>query len=159
MSLLIVELFLILFTYIKIIVISLFFQSGILWCDVKSGTVYLKEGFWAGRVGNGSFTTHNCPPQYCQCIKDNSSARGCVYKLGQMCKGNRNGILCGACNKGYSVLVGSEQCAKCSNLSMLYFLLYAVVLFLLVMLIMLINLDVFTGYLNAWLYSYQVSKP
>ena len=134
-------------------------MSGISRCDVKAGAIYIKEGYWAGRVpGTNVFRTYHCPPSYCQCTNGSSMIGDCLYVPGRMCNANRTGTLCGECKKGLSVLVGSEQCASCSNLSLLYLLLYAVVLFILVMLIMLINLDVFTGYLNAWLYSYQVRE-
>ena len=75
-----------------------------------------------------------------------------------MCNKDRDpdSFLCGSCKKNWTVLIGSEECGPCTNWGLLWVVLYAAILLVLVMLIMLINLDVFTGYLNAWLYSYQV---
>ena len=76
-----------------------------------------------------------------------------------MCQNGRNqsSTLCGKCSHNHSITFGSEACfANCKYWNLFYLILIGAVLIILVILIMLINVDFFTGYLNAWLYSYQV---
>ena len=130
--------------------------DGISRCEKNGIGFYMEKGYWAGKVGK-KFVTYECPKNYCKYPKT-SSNEYLVEKFeeDQVCREHRKGILCGQCEDGYSVLLGDEACRKdCSNLYIL-FILYAIIVFGIVMLVMLINLDVFTGYLNAWLYSYQV---
>ena len=133
--------------------------DGMSRCEKNGIGFYMEKGYWAGKVGS-TFVTYECPNNYCK-YPNTSSNEYLVenFEKHQFCRKNRNqtGILCGKCEHGYSVLLGNEACGKdCSNLYILLFILYAIIVFGIVMLVMLINLDVFTGYLNAWLYSYQV---
>ena len=120
--------------------------------------LYVKQGYWAGQV-QGNFSTYVCPDGYCKSC--DSSTYDYLYREDEVCKKGRNqsSILCGQCDADYTVTVGSEKCTKkCTNLYLLLLIPYAVGLLLIVMGIMLIDLDVFTGYLNAWVYSYQVMR-
>lgn len=127
---------------------------GVSRCASDGKTLYVKQGYWAGRV-DGSFCTHVCPVGYC----NDKNTNEYVYDEDKVCKQGRKpkSVLCGECNEDYTVTVGGEQCTnECTNLHLLLLIAYALVLLLVVMVIMLIDLDVFTGYLNAWVYSYQV---
>ena len=129
-------------------------QFGIANCSTNGRDVYIKRGYWAGFVGT-EFVSYPCPNDYCKPCKNLTM----LYRKGDMCSSDRDqsSILCGSCKQGYSVELGSSRCSKnCNNLYLLLIIPYGIGLLLLVMLIMLINLDAFTGYLNAWLYSYQV---
>ena len=135
-------------------------DDGITYCSKEGLRVYIRKGYWAGQV-DGEFVTFPCPDNYCQCRNESHVNTGeCLYIEGKMCANTRDGnsILCGECESGYSALLGSEMCSpSCSNLYLLLLIPYGIILLVLVMGIMAINLDVFTGYLNAWLFSYQVS--
>ena len=131
---------------------------GVSYCDTDRKTVFIKAGYWAGNVKHESneFVTYFCPIGYCN--KANSEYQ---YVNGQVCaKGRKqDSILCGECEDNYSITFGSEQCSdSCTNLHLFYGILIGLVLTVIVVVIMLVNLDFFTGYLNAWLYSYQVMK-
>lgn len=131
---------------------------GVSRCTPDKKSLYVKQGYWAGEV-DGKFSTHVCPRGYCKSC--DSSTNDYQYYKDQVCKPGRNqsSILCGQCDANHTVTVGSEQCKKgCTNWYLLLLIPFGVVLLLVVMGIMLINLDVFTGYLNAWLYSYQVMR-
>ncbi|EDO48138.1 predicted protein [Nematostella vectensis] len=135
-------------------------NDGIHNCSDDGKEVFIKKGYWAGMVGK-TFTTHLCPENYCtEGYKSYGTEEiAYLYNTSTMCKGYRNisSLLCGKCKTGYTVLIGGEHCSdSCSDLYLLTLIPYAIVLFLIVMAIMAINLDFFTGYLNAWLYSYQV---
>ena len=132
-------------------------DDGISRCELDGKTLYLKHGYWAGTV-NGKFVTHFCPTGYCRTTKHASEQ---MYVSNRICNDDRNqtSVLCGDCKANHSVLFGGERCSsKCSNWYLLLLLVYGLILLAVVMAIMLIDLDFFTGYLNAWLYSYQVMK-
>jgi len=133
---------------------------GVSRCSGNGYKVFLKGGYWAGTVGD-EFYTVPCPVNYCQCPNPyGENAIGeCTYAQNKMCAGHRdqNSILCGSCKHGYTASFGSESCIpNCTKGRIAYFLLIGLILTILVMGLMMIDVDVFTGYLNAWLYSYQV---
>ena len=127
--------------------------KGISRCE-NGNSVYIKEGYWAGKVA-GKFVTYFCPPGYC------NSPKHSVYKYseGHMCIDSRkqNSTLCGQCKHNYTITFGSELCFKsCSYWHLLSMLPIGFGFLLVVVIVMLVDLDFFTGYLNAWLYSYQI---
>lgn len=133
-------------------------DNGVARCLPDGKTFYFKHGYWAGSV-NGKFVTHICPTGYCNLSSQYETEH--EYISTSICNENRDqkSVLCGDCKPNYSVLFGGERCSnKCSNWYLFLLLLYGLILLVVVMGIMLIDLDFFTGYLNAWLYSYQVMK-
>ena len=133
-------------------------STGVARCAPDGKTFYINHGYWAGSV-NGTFVTHICPTGYCNLSSQYATEH--VYISTSICTETRDqkSVLCGDCKPNYSVLFGGERCSnKCSNWYLFLLLLYGLILLGVVMGIMLIDLDFFTGYLNAWLYSYQVMK-
>ena len=133
-------------------------SRGVAKCLPDGKTIYLKRNYWGGVV-NGTFVTHVCPTGYCKTDTPHASEK--LYNASSICNDDRDqkSILCGDCKEKRSVLFGGEVCSReCSNWYLLLLLVYGMVLLALVLGIMLIDLDFFTGYLNAWLYSYQVMK-
>ena len=133
-------------------------STGVARCAPDGKTFYINHGYWAGSV-NGTFVTHICPTGYCNLSSQYATEH--VYISTSICTESRDqkSVLCGDCKPNYSVLFGGERCSnKCSNWYLFLLLLYGLILLGVVMGIMLIDLDFFTGYLNAWLYSYQVMK-
>ena len=127
-------------------------------CLQDRKTLLVKRGYWAGYV-DGKFITYFCPLGYCNSSSSDQSEHR--YLEGHVCKQNRNqtSTLCGECENNYSVTFGSEDCRNsCTYWHLLYLIPFGLGLLLVVVIIMLIDLDFFTGYLNAWLYSYQVMK-
>ena len=134
--------------------ISSTIESGISNCSADSRHVFLKRGYWGGTIGD-KFSTYPCPPDYCKITKSPTFQ----YSPETMCTDGRNGssILCGACKDNYSVNLGSEQCRKtCSNKYLWLSLAFFVITPILILVVFRIDLDIFTTYLNTWLYSYQV---
>ena len=129
-------------------------ESGISNCSADSKHVFLKKGYWGGTIGD-KFSTYPCPPNYCNISKSPTF----VYNPETMCTDGRNGtsILCGACKNNYSVNLGDEHCREtCTNTYLWLGLAFCVVTPLLMLIVFRIDLDIFTTYLNTWLYSYQI---
>lgn len=133
-------------------------EAGISNCSSDSKHVFLRRGYWGGFVPEGgNFTTYPCPPHYCNSkVTQNASFE---YNKETICTSGRNGssVLCGACKDEYSVNLGDELCQKdCLNSQLWLLLVIFIVTVLLVLVVLRIELDIFTTYLNAWLYSYQI---
>ena len=129
---------------------------GVSNCGDDGRTVYVKGGYWAGYVGE-NFTTYFCPTGYC----NSSTSNDYQYFEGHVCNEFRNqkSVLCGECKSNYSISFGSERCLdSCTYWHLFYILAIGLGFLLLVIIVMLIDLDIVTGYLNAWLYSYQIMK-
>ena len=131
-------------------------EAGISNCSADSKHVFLRRGYWGGMLDD-KFITYPCPPHYCS-KTENSSFK---YNVSTLCTGNRSGssvnVLCGACKDGYSVNLGNENCLQeCVNSHLWLLLVFFILTLLLVLVVLRIELDIFTTYLNAWLYSYQI---
>lgn len=131
-------------------------EHGISYCSADSKYVFLRRGYWGG-MAHKNFVTYPCPPHHCNpTIRDNLTFE---FSKETICNKGRNGssVLCGACNEGYSVNLGDEECKeKCSNSHLWLLLVIFIVTVVLVLVVLRIELDIFTTYLNAWLYSYQI---
>lgn len=132
-------------------------SPGIARCDTDGKTVYLKEGYWGGKV-DSKFATQLCPDGYCTTIKSIFPGQY-QYISGEVCKDGRNqtSVLCGQCKSGYTILFGSEKCSSdCSNRWLWTFVFLAFIP--LTCFVVLVNPNLSSGHLNACLYSYQIMK-
>lgn len=117
-------------------------------------TAYLLAGYW-GHFSNATqkFEAYKCPKHYCRCdIKD--SYYECPFDAIK-CAPNRTGNLCSHCLPGYSVKLGDENCGKCTNVYSLLLIPILLAASGFVLVVFYFNFDAFSGYLNAFLYSYQ----
>ena len=134
-------------------------DDGVAWCDSDGKTIYLKQGYWAGKV-DGKFVTSRCPAEYCNFTK--SMFPGVYqYVSGEVCKSGRNktSVLCGECKQGYSVMFGNENCShSCTNKMLWMIIPYFIALFVVTIFVLLVNPNLASGHLNACLYSYQIMK-
>jgi len=79
--------------------------AGIMRCE-NGGTIYLKEGYWAGITDDGTLVTYFCPYKYCNCTRAPGDFPGCLYdpdNSDKQCSKNRAGWLCGKCSRNTSV--------------------------------------------------------
>ena len=61
-------------------------------------------------------THSNCPYDYCRSTTaEISISLNSLSDIDKQCDLNRAGVLCGACQSGYSVSFGSSQCIKCGK--------------------------------------------
>ena len=124
-------------------------------CD-ENFTAYLLPGYWGHRNKDGEFKAFKCPKNYCICSngKKKTHQYECAFdKIA--CTENRQGILCGECSPGYSVQLGTEKCDICSNYYLFLLIPILVASSVFVLVVFFFNFDAFSGYLNAFLYSYQ----
>ena len=90
----------------------------------------------------------NCPFGYC--LPHNVSITSSTGD--DQCEPHRTGLLCGKCQEGYSLTLGSDKCAKCSNVFLLLIIPIAVSGLYLVGVLFALNLTVTEGSINGLLF-------
>lgn len=68
------------------------------------------------------------------------------------CTSNRTGVLCGRCEDGYSLTLGSGSCSKCSNFFLFLLVPFAISGLVLVAVLFLLNLTVSEGSINGLIF-------
>ena len=130
-------------------------ERAITRCD-GNFTAFLLAGYWGHINKNGEFKAFKCPKNYCSCSDKEEETYQYECAFNQIiCAENRQGDLCGECLPGYSVLLGSERCSKCTNYYLFLLIPIVLVASVFVLVVFFFNFDAFSGYLNAFLYSYQ----
>ena len=125
-------------------------------CDVETHSIKRvgSVNFWvnASYSRNGSYEgliIHiHCPFDYCQ-------ANPVPFTLSDpnaQCAFNRFGFLCGGCDSGLSLTLGSLQCERCSNTYWTLLIAFAVLGFALVVVISLCRLTVGVGAINGLIF-------
>ena len=116
-------------------------------CSISNGTAFIHRPspYWMG-LSNSSILLHaHCPFDYCQPEDVNISLESphaqCQYK--------RSGVLCGGCDEGLSMVLGSSECKTCSNVYLMSISIFILAGMALVALLTLLNMTVSVGTLNG----------
>jgi hypothetical protein len=119
-------------------------------CNFTIYTVNRHAQQWIGVVDNTRIIVvhQHCPYDYCKpyALSLNLSVPD------DQCSSYRSGILCGACQPGYSQVLGTSNCKKCSNVWILLTLIFALAGGLLVAGLVLFNLTVSMGTINGLIF-------
>ena len=91
---------------------SILSNHGISVCDISNQTVSRPGSVWVGTKNGSVVLSPNCSPNYCK--QGDMDLQLSFPDL--QCSFNRSGVLCGACQPGLSVTLGSSECRKCSSL-------------------------------------------
>ena len=123
-------------------------------CDVETYSIEKVKNFWvnASYSSNGSYEgliIHpDCPFDYCQAGPVNFT----LSDPDAQCAFNRSGFLCGGCDSGFSLTLGSSQCAQCSNRYLALLIAFAALGVGLVLVISLCELTVGVGTVNGLIF-------
>ena len=122
-------------------------------CNSSTGTLLRETNFWLTYLTNLGYLFYEfCPMDYCQPpiteinlnIPSGSDAQ---------CAFNRTGILCGSCQPGLSLSLGSSMCLSCPEFWAVYFVLITMAALLagvaLCIIILVLNLTVAEGTING----------
>ena len=102
---------------------------------------------WVGydKERNALILHPHCPFDYCVSHRVdfplNNTDLQCAY--------NRSGLLCGACKKGYSLVLGTSQCNQCTNIHLVLLIPFALMGLALVFFLLVSKLTVATGTLSG----------
>ena len=120
-------------------------------CDITDGlgriTRSSHDQFWVGydNESNALILHPHCPFDYCVShtvdFPLNNTDLQCAY--------NRSGLLCGACKKGYSIVLGTSQCKQCTNIHLALIIPFALMGLALVFFLLVSKLTVATGTLSG----------
>ena len=138
-------------------------------CNIHGHTIHHPGGVWIGCLFKsvsitglkekcGVILHAHCPLNYCK-------QEGTELNLQQQdlqCALNHSGILCGKCQPGLSLALGTSKCLKCSNAYLSLLPVFLLVGLVLVVLLSWCNLTVSEGTLSAiilYVNIIQVSRP
>ena len=131
-------------------------------CNPQNGTITRDSNYWITYINStesqsGYLSYPHCPFDYC--ISSNSKLEINLNNnsgTNVQCANSRSGILCGVCQPGHSLSIGSSRCIQCSNNWPV--VCTAIILagffagIALVCLIMILNLTVAVGTLNGLIF-------
>ena len=105
------------------------------------------QQFWVGYddQSHGLILNPLCPFDYCVSRAVNFSLNNTYMQ----CAHNRSGLLCGACEKGYSRVLGTSHCKQCTNRHLILLIPFALMGVALVFLLLVCKLTVATGTLSG----------
>ena len=120
-------------------------------CDITDGlgriSRHSRDHFWVGydNESDALILHPHCPFDYCVShtvdFPLNNTDLQCAY--------NRSGLLCGACKKGYSLVLGTSQCKQCTNIHLVLIIPFALMGLALVFFLLVSKLTVATGTLSG----------
>ena len=135
-------------------------------CEINNSIGYFSwnTSLWIGIKDSDVVYSSYCPFDYCV---ENRVRIPLQENKDAQCRFNRAGILCGACQKNYSLATGSSECIQCTNdnnLALLIF--FAAAGLLLVLFVLTFDLTVAHGLINGliyyanvvWVFNYAVFK-
>ena len=124
-------------------------------CHIQDLTITRSGLIWVGSDGNETvITSQQCPLDYCK--QENINVT--LNDSDSQCNYNHSGTLCGGCQAGLSLVLGSNQCQQCSNTHIALLLPFAISGVVLVFFIKLTDLTVSQGTLNGLIFYANVIK-
>ena len=104
---------------------------------------------------------HNCTVAYEHCPFDYCITSNVSLNLNEsdlQCAYNRSGTLCGQCQSGLSLMLGSNQCGHCSNYYLFLLPLFIIAGIGLIFMLLTLNLTVSVGTINGLLFYANILK-
>ena len=80
-------------------------------CHIQDQTISRSGLVWISTDGNETVAASNCPYNYCNREEINMT----LQDPDSQCNFNHSGTLCGGCQSGFSLALGTNQCLHCSN--------------------------------------------
>ena len=123
-------------------------------CDIERQSITRAGSVWVGVDGNNTLVASQyCPLNYCKdesiqvTLQDNSTTGP-----DSQCNYRHSGVLCGGCQPGLSLALGSEQCLHCSNAYISLVLPFALAGLVLVLFIKVLDFTVCQGTINGFIF-------
>ena len=122
-------------------------------CNIEDRSIYRDSNAWIGycKTTKATLFHFNCPFDYC-IDKEMYLRSEDTIDEDKQCDHHRTGILCGACIKGRSAIVGSNKCMYCSNYWLFMLIVMAASGALLVFLLSALNITITGGTLSGILF-------
>ena len=119
-------------------------------CDIDDLTIGVDGNTWVGldKTADGIITHPHCPFDYCK----SHSVRFTLNETDLQCNYDRTGLLCGGCQPGCSLALGSSHCLQCSNAYLSLLAAFALAGIALVILLLVCKLTVAIGTINGLIF-------
>ena len=128
-------------------------KCNVSWADTpvrRSGNIWLTfETNYNCTIAN-----ENCPFDYC----NSSTLYLSLDNPDTQCMHNRSGTLCGGCQPGLSLMLGSNRCYYCSNNYLSLMIVFILAGIVLVAFLLFFNMTVSVGSINGLLFSANIVK-
>ena len=119
-------------------------------CNITSQMIIrgINDDFWVGyHAPNKALVLHpHCPFDYCT---SHAVSFTLINDTDLECEHNRSGLICGRCQPGLSLTLGSSRCRPCSNAYLALLLPFALAGFVLVVFLFICKLTVVVGDING----------
>ena len=134
-------------------------------CDIQHQTISRDGLVWVGTYGNNTVAASKyCPYNYCKHARTEVDLTAQESESDYIndsitdvqCNLHHSGVLCGGCQPGLSLALGTNQCLHCSNVYISLLLPFAMTGLLLVFLIKLLNLTISQGTMNELIFYVNV---
>ena len=143
-------------------------------CDIQHQTITRDGLVWVGTYGNNTVAASKyCPYNYCKHVHTRINLTESEYISSEVnltaqeyyinhsttdvqCNLRHSGVLCGGCQPGLSLALGTNQCLRCSNVYISLLLPFAMAGLLLVFFIKLLNLTISQGTMNELIFYVNV---
>ena len=127
-------------------------------CDPHSESFHHQGDMWIGYVEEShcfiSKLSCKSESQHCKMSPINFT----LSTTEKQCDLNRSGLLCGDCDEGLSMMLGSDSCDKCSDNCLALLILFAVAGIVLIVFITALNLTVSVGSINGLIFYANMVK-
>ena len=124
-------------------------------CNAATNIISRQGNVWIGNISDCVVVHSPCPLDYCKLTDANFS----LTDPDPQCALNRTGILCGRCQDGLSIALGSNNCIQCPQFSYLALIIpFGAAGFGLVALLMVLNLTVSIGTINGLIFYASIVK-
>ena len=123
-------------------------------CHIQDQTISRSGLVWISTDGNETVVAFNCPYNYCNREEINMT----LEDPDTQCNFNHSGTLCGGCQPGLSLALGTNHCLHCPNTHLALLLPFALAGVVLVCFIKVIDLTISQGTLNGLIFYANVVK-
>ena len=124
-------------------------------CFIADQNILRTPQSWIGFIKQTQLIyNQRCPYDYC--IKHAINIT--INNTELQCASNRSGFLCGQCQSGLSVILGSSSCKLCSNKYIVLLVVFALAGIALVVFLVVTNLTISTGCISGLLFYANVIK-
>ena len=127
-------------------------------CNNNNGELYRTGNIWIGLINtsetNQCIATQSCPHDYCR----KGNVEFTIEMPDPQCALNRSGVLCGECDEGLSLMLGSNRCGECDNSYIALVIPFALAGIVLVAFLIAINLTVSVGTINGLIFYANIVK-
>ena len=130
-------------------------------CDIDDSTIERSGPVWIGTVDINNTVVDVAVGLYCPFDFCSSETILMIINSSQtdgQCNYNHSGILCGGCQSGLSLAVGSSKCLQCSNTYLSLLIPFAVAGIVLVLFIKTLNFTVSSGTINGLVFYANIVK-